>query len=70
MSNSSISIRGHAKLFHRLYSCVHSRKQFFSGRFIQLRNSPPADNDTFKSLATFESFVNSVDLTNFVSLDF
>jgi len=30
----------------------------------------PANNDTFDSLATFKSFANSVNLTNFVSLGF
>jgi len=42
----------------------------FAERIIKPWNSLPANNDTFKSLAAFKSFVNSVNLTNFVSLGF
>jgi len=70
MSNSSISTRGHDYKLFQSYSRVDTRKHFFAERIIKPWNSLPANNDTFKSLATFKSFVYSANLTNFVSLGF
>jgi len=70
MSNSSISTRGKAcKLFQR-YNHLDSRKHFFAERVIKPRISLPGNNDTFNSLATLKSLVNSVNLTHFVSAGF
>jgi len=52
------------------YSRVDTRKHFFAECIIKPWNSLPANNDTFKSLATFKSFVYNANLTNFVSLGF
>jgi len=70
MSNSSISTRGHNYKLFQSYTRVDSRKHFFAERIIKPWNSLRANNDTFKSLATFRSFVYSANLTNFVSLGF
>jgi len=66
MSNSSISTQGHDYKLFQSYSRVDTRKHFFAERSIKPWNSLPANNDTFKSLATFKSFVYSANLTNFV----
>jgi len=70
MSNSSISTRGHDYKLSQSYSRVDTRKHFFAERIIKPWNILPANNDTFKSLATFRSFVYSANLTNFVSHSF
>jgi len=70
MSNTSISTWGHAyKLFQR-HSHLDSRKHFFAERIIKPWNSLPVNNDAFKSLVNFKSFVNSVNLKHFCHLIF
>jgi len=70
LSNSTIPTRGHAFKLYQRYSRVDSRKHFFAERIIHPWNSLPAKNEDFNSLATFKSFIKSVNLTNFVSLGF
>jgi len=67
MSNST---RGYDYKLFQSYTRVNSRKHFFTERIIKPWNSLNANNDTFKSLATFKSFVYNANLTNFVSLGF
>jgi len=64
-----VNVDRHYKLIQR-HGNLDTHKLFFAERIIKAWNSFPANNDTFKSLATFKSFVNSVSLTNFASLSF
>ena len=70
LSNSAIPTRGHAFKLYKRHSRVDSRMHFFAERIINPWNSLPAKNEHFNSLATFKSFIKSVNLTHFVSLGF
>ena len=52
------------------YNRVDSRKYFLAEQIVHLWNNLPANNEHFKSSATFKSFIKSVNLTKFVSLGF
>jgi hypothetical protein len=70
VSDTKIPTRGHSFELYRRYNRVDSRKYFFAERIVHPWNNLPANKERFKSLATFKSFIKSVNLTNFVSLGF
>jgi len=59
--------RGHVnKLFVRR-SCVDVRKYFFGNRVVRISNSLPATVEDFASLRKFKSFIERVDLSQYVN---
>ena len=59
--------RGHvSKLFVR-HSRVDVRKHFFGNRVVKIWNSLPATMEDFASLLKFKSFIERVDLSQYVN---
>jgi len=66
----STSTRGHAYKLYPHNNRIDSRKHFFSQRVIAPWNNLPATADNFRSFSSFKRFLNSTDLTMYVSLGF
>jgi hypothetical protein len=66
----STSTRGHAYKLYPHNSRIDLRKHFFSERVITPWNNLPATADHFRTLSSFKRFLNSTDLTTYVSLGF
>ena len=56
MSDPKIPTRGHSFKPYQRYNRVDSRKSFFAERIVHPWNNMPANNEHFKSLATFKIF--------------
>ena len=66
----STSTRGHAYKLYPHNNCTDLQKYFFSLRVIKPWNNLPATADNFRTFLSFKRFLNSTDLTMYVSLGF
>jgi hypothetical protein len=66
----SINTRGHAYKLYPHNNRINVRKHFFCERVITPWNSLPAIAEDFCSLSSFKCFLNSTDLSMYVSLGF
>jgi len=68
--NANISTRGHMYKLFQHHSRIDARKYFFTERVVRVWNGLPAEQRHFSSLIQFKNFINSVDLSIYVSLGF
>ena len=66
----SVNTRGHAYKLYPHNNRINVRKHFFCERVITPWNSLPAIAEDFCSLSSFKCFLNSTDLSMYVSLGF
>jgi len=68
--NANINTRGHMYIFFPHHSRIDARKYVFTERAVRVWNGLPAEQRHFSSLIQFKNFLNSVDLSIYVSLGF
>jgi len=61
---------GHMYKLFQHHSRIDARKYFFTERVVRVWNGLPAEQRQFSSLIQFKNFINSVDLSIYVSLGF
>jgi len=66
----STRTRGHPYKLYLHNSFIDVRKHFFCERIVIPWNNLPATSEHFSSFSSFKCFINSVDLTSYVSLGF
>jgi len=68
--NANINTRGHMYKLYPHHSRIDARKYVFTERVVRVWNGLPTEQRHFSSLIQFKNFINSVDLSIYVSLGF
>jgi len=68
--NANINTRGHMYKLFPLQSRIDARNYFLTERVVRVWNGLPAEQRHFNSLIQFKNFINSVNLSTYVSLGF
>jgi len=69
-SNANINTRGHMYKLFPHQSRIDAPKYFFTERVVRVWNGLPAEQRHFSSLMQFKNFINSLNLSTYVSLGF